>query len=275
MKAMGNKADRGSLLVNADDFGLAPHINKGIIEAVEKGAVNSVSVVANGSALDEAVKYIKSRPDLKTGIHFTLIGEKPVTEVHMLPSLVTGEGRFHNDYNTFIHEYMKGRINPYEVKIELGAQIKKLIDMGLSLSHCDSHQHLHLLKKISYVVLRLCHSYWIPRIRIVNETPSLGSIGRFVPLCVMRYFSFRLRRRARLYNIDTVDKFLGFNCSMNVNEKVIKMALALSRKRSVELMCHPGVNTRDPGQYAEWEMDWEREKNMIIDNLAGTFPPNE
>ncbi|MBN2442799.1 MAG: ChbG/HpnK family deacetylase [Spirochaetales bacterium] len=268
---MGNTLDREKLIINADDFGLASHINKGIIEAIEQGAVNSVSIVANGRALDEAICFIQNHPRLKTGIHFTLIDEKPVAEPDLIPSLVTADGMFHRDYSTFIREYIRGRINPYEVKIELEAQLKKLLDNGLVLSHCDSHQHLHLLKRISFVVLRLCHTYWIPRVRIVNESLSLFSLKRLIPLIAMKYFSFRIRRRARLYNISTTDKFLGFNTSMNVTKGIIQKALSFSGKYFVELMCHPGFNIPDSGPYKKWGMDWDKERNTIIDNLAGTF----
>jgi chitin disaccharide deacetylase len=263
--------NKGSLIVNADDFGLSPHINRGIIETVEKGAVNSVSVVANGNALDEAVDFIKSHPDLNTGIHFTLIAEKPVSEVHLIPSLVTGEGFFHPDYKTFIRQYIKGNINPYEVRIELDAQVKKLLDKGILLSHCDSHQHLHLLKKISFVVLRLCHTHRISRVRIVNEGICLAYLDHLIPLVALKYFSSRVKKMVKNYSINTVDRFLGFNTSMNVNKQIIQKALDLSQRYSVELMCHPGVNVPDPGPYKDWGMDWDRERKTLLESLSGHF----
>lgn len=268
---MKKSKNKGSIIVNADDFGLAPHINSGIIEVVEKGAVNSVSVVANGDALDEAISFIKNRPKLKTGIHFTLIDEKPVTDSKIIPSLVTEDGFFHPDYKTFIRKYMRGEINPYEVRIELDAQAKKLLDKGLSLSHCDSHQHLHLLKRISFVVLRLCHTYRIKRIRIVNEGLNLKYWKHFIPLMAMKYFSSRIKKMTKTYNIKTTDRFFGFNTSMNVNQHIIKKALHLSKQFSVELMCHPGMNVSNTGRYEKWGMDWDRERKIILESLAGKF----
>ncbi|MBN2535091.1 MAG: ChbG/HpnK family deacetylase [Spirochaetales bacterium] len=265
------KKQHKNLIVNADDFGLAPHINKGIMEVVEKGAVNSVSVVANGDALDEAVDFIQKHPELKAGIHLTLIGEKPVSDCNIIPSLVTCDGFFYPDYKTFIRRYTKGEINPYEIRIELDAQIKTLVDKGLSLSHCDSHQHLHLLKKISYVTLRLCHTHRIKRIRIVNEGVFSGSLKHVIPLIAMNSFSYRIKKMARTYNIETTDRFLGFSTSMNINLNIIKKALHLSEQFSVELMCHPGVNVHDPGRYENWGMDWDRERKTILESLAGYF----
>lgn len=59
------------LIVNADDFGYSHSINKGIIEAHEKGIVTSTSVMVNAIAADEAEELAKY-PDLSVGLHFEL-----------------------------------------------------------------------------------------------------------------------------------------------------------------------------------------------------------
>lgn len=59
------------LIVSADDFGYSHSINKGIIEAHEKGIVTSTSVMVNAIAADEA-KDLTKYPDLSVGLHFEL-----------------------------------------------------------------------------------------------------------------------------------------------------------------------------------------------------------
>lgn len=59
------------LIVNADDFGYSHSINKGIIEAHEKGIVTSTSVMVNALAANEAQDLTKY-PDLSVGLHFEL-----------------------------------------------------------------------------------------------------------------------------------------------------------------------------------------------------------
>jgi predicted glycoside hydrolase/deacetylase ChbG (UPF0249 family) len=271
MKNKNSEAGKGSLIVNADDFGLSSHINKGIIECVEKGAVNSVSLVANGDALDEAIDFCKSRPGLLPGIHFTLIDEKPVSDPARVPSLVDEQGFFYPDYKRFIVRYISGKINPAEVKIELSAQVEKLIAKGITLAHADSHQHLHLLKRISNIVIPLCRTFRIPRIRIVNEAVDPAYWKQMIPLLAMKYFSQRIKRQIRDSGITTASRFFGFNTSMHVNRQIIKKALWFSEKYPVELMCHPGINTGEPGRYGKWGMDWDRERETIIAGLAGKF----
>lgn len=59
------------LIVNADDFGYSHSINKGIIEAHEKGIVTSTSVMVNAITADEA-KDLTKYPELSVGLHFEL-----------------------------------------------------------------------------------------------------------------------------------------------------------------------------------------------------------
>lgn len=59
------------LIINADDFGYSYGINKGIIEAIEKGIVTSTSVMVDAIAADEA-KDLTKYPDLSIGLHFEL-----------------------------------------------------------------------------------------------------------------------------------------------------------------------------------------------------------
>lgn len=59
------------LIINADDFGYSHSINKGIVEAHEKGIVTSTSVMVNAIASDEA-KDLTKYPDLSVGLHFEL-----------------------------------------------------------------------------------------------------------------------------------------------------------------------------------------------------------
>lgn len=57
------------LVVNADDFGYSPGVNKGIIEAHQKGIVTSTSVLVDHIAANEA-KGLSAFTDLSVGLHF-------------------------------------------------------------------------------------------------------------------------------------------------------------------------------------------------------------
>jgi predicted glycoside hydrolase/deacetylase ChbG (UPF0249 family) len=60
------------LIVNADDFGQSPGINRGIIEAHEQGIVTSASLMTRWLAAGEAALYAKQFPKLSVGLHLDL-----------------------------------------------------------------------------------------------------------------------------------------------------------------------------------------------------------
>lgn len=255
------------LIVNADDFGLSRAINRGIIETIEKGAVNSVSLVASGNAIEEAVSYLRNKSTVQTGIHLTLIEEKPVSDPASVKSLLAGE-TFVPGYMAFMKRYGKNKIDFSEVRRELRAQIEKLVSLGVTITHCDSHQHIHLLPRVSSIVIDLCREFKIGRIRIVNEIPSIFALARAIPLAAMAFMSKQIKQTACQVGVWAVDRFFGFNTSMHVTERVIRKAVACSQKKNVELMCHPGYNEDGDRAYAHWRMDWDRERGTVITMLG-------
>src|SRR5437764_1133299 len=80
------------LVINADDLGLAPGVNRGILEAYEAGTLSSASMMVNTGAFDEAVELIAARaPRLGVGLHLNLIAGRPMSTVPTLADPRTGE----------------------------------------------------------------------------------------------------------------------------------------------------------------------------------------
>src|SRR2546421_12651751 len=60
------------LIVNADDFGLSPGVNRGIIKAHEQGIVTSASLMVRWPAAGAAAVYSREHPGLSIGLHVDL-----------------------------------------------------------------------------------------------------------------------------------------------------------------------------------------------------------
>ena len=60
------------LIVNADDFGQSPGVNRGIIAAHQRGIVTSASLMTRWLAAGEASLYAKEHPELSIGLHLDL-----------------------------------------------------------------------------------------------------------------------------------------------------------------------------------------------------------
>src|SRR4030042_5568247 len=84
------------VIINADDFGLSPGVNRGILCGFRDGIVTSTTMMVNLPAFDDAVQIIKENPDLPVGIHLTLLWGKPVTDFFKIPTLVCRNGCFPN-----------------------------------------------------------------------------------------------------------------------------------------------------------------------------------
>jgi hypothetical protein len=66
------KAAGKYLIVNADDFGLSPDVNQGIVTAHEQGIVTSASLMVRWPAAAAAGAFGRDHPALSLGLHLDL-----------------------------------------------------------------------------------------------------------------------------------------------------------------------------------------------------------
>ena len=136
------------LIVNADDWGLTPGVNRGIVRAFQHGIVTSASLLVTGSAFEDAVALARDFPALDVGLHLALVEEQAVLPPEALPTLVDKTGRLPRTKGEFFKRALLGRISWDEVEREIAGQIARFQQTGLRLSHLDSHQHLHMFPPV-------------------------------------------------------------------------------------------------------------------------------
>ena len=149
------------LIIHADDAGLCFAENEATKKALEKGIVNSTSIMMPCSWAYEMAVYAKENPQFDYGIHLTLTCEwknykfGPVLSAAEVPSLVDKNGHFYPK-----RAMVKQNVNPSEVKKELKAQIELAIAWGVKPTHLDSHMFcLGLTKEIINVYRELGKEY--------------------------------------------------------------------------------------------------------------------
>jgi hopanoid biosynthesis associated protein HpnK len=165
------------LVINGDDFGLTPGVNAGILDAHRDGVLTSASLMATAGAADEAVALARQTPTLGIGCHLTLVDGTPALPPGELPTL-TVNGRFHPTWGSFITACMGRRVVMAEIERELTAQIERLRAAGLTLTHLDSHKHVHLYPPIFRIVVRLAARFDIPTVRVPYEQPAFALLAR-------------------------------------------------------------------------------------------------
>jgi hopanoid biosynthesis associated protein HpnK len=254
------------LIVNADDLGLTPGVNRGILRAFQDGIVTSASLLVTGSAFEEAVAFARQNPELDVGLHLTLVEEQAVLGREVLPTLVDETGRFPRTSSEFFRRAALGRINWDEVEREIAAQIARFQKTGLRLSHLNSHQHLHVFPRVFQIVRRLTNgmdNVWIRN----SAGPWRKSPG--VP---MRRWVQQLGLNLTCLSARGLhgpppqmpDGMYGFEVSGCLTRSALEQILRKIPDGVYELICHPGED--DAGtrkRYSHWGYRWAEELEAL------------
>jgi len=148
-----------AVIVNADDFGQSAGINRGIVEAHERGIVTSASLMARGEAASAAAAYARARPQLSVGLHIDL-----------------GESVFRDGEWVPVYERVN-RQDPRELETEIRAQLSICRELlGHDPTHLDSHQHVHIEEPVRSIVDSIGRELGVP---VRHCSPHLCYDGRF------------------------------------------------------------------------------------------------
>lgn len=258
---------RRTLVVNADDLGLHPDIDRGIEAAHREGLVTSASISAVGESFDDAVALCRRNPRLGVGVHLTLVGERPLTEASRLGGLVTAEGRFPESHPSLVLSALTLRLRRDAVRSELGAQIERVRRAGLRPTHLDGHQHVHLLPAVWPVVTALAREHGIGWVRVPGFTPLAS--GRPSPAVLALRAGLNVLRRARrgaLGELRSADVTPALGESGHLtSERIVRAVAPVSPGAVAELVAHPGVTTSALRDRYDWGYDWTGETAALCD----------
>ena len=258
------------LIVNADDFGRQPLINQAVAEAVDKKGLLSTSLMAGEPYFAEAVEIAKKRPQLGVGVHLTLVDGRPVLPAAEIPTLAVNDGCFLPDHGAFVKHYVQGKIAHEDIARELAAQLDKVLQAGITPTHVDSHQHMHMLPGIFPLALKLAAERGIKRVRISRGiygnpfTPWPG-IGDLVGKFGLETLSWLDRRQAKAQGFACPDNFVGQVAGGAVSADFMKELVEDFTDGSVEVMLHPGLENAPLIKATGWQHDYEAEFHAVCD----------
>ena len=141
-KRLGYRGSAKLLIIHADDMGMSDSENAGSLEAMDKGVVNSGSVMIPCRKFQIIADWVKTHTEADIGIHLTITSEwssykwGPVLPVNEIPSIVDGDGYFPAS-----KKYISEMAVAEEVEKEYRAQITLAADSGLKPTHIDSHMY--------------------------------------------------------------------------------------------------------------------------------------
>ena len=241
------------LIVNADDFGYTSGINAAIDRCANGGLLRSATIMASGSAFEDAVGIAKRNANLRIGVHLVLTELKAVASVSEIHGLVDQQGFLPPTPGALWNGILRGKINSQAIFLELNEQVSKVLDHGIPVSHLDSHKHVHILPEVAEVVCEIACHYSIPWIRSpFDRTPGwllfagVGQKDRGV-FC-KQHLSARLMagfrpfflRRIRRFGIGTADYFFGVSLTGIWTEMSAASLIKRLPPGLTEWMVHPG-----------------------------------
>jgi predicted glycoside hydrolase/deacetylase ChbG (UPF0249 family) len=138
------------LVVNADDAGVDPARNRGILRAAREGLVRSASVLVSSSAAREFVELSRRVEGLGVGLHLNLTEGAPLVRGH--ESMVDGGGAFLGK-RVLWERSVAGLLDPAELRREIEAQWMALESLGVAPTHVDGHNHAHIFPGIAEAFL--------------------------------------------------------------------------------------------------------------------------
>jgi predicted glycoside hydrolase/deacetylase ChbG (UPF0249 family) len=223
---------RKQLVVNADDFGLTPDVNAGIVEAHRDGILTAATLMANGDAFEDAVRLARQTPGLDIGCHLVLIGGHSLLTKQAFPATVA----------QLVAALATRRIRVYD---ELAAQMHRIVDAGVRPSHLDTHKHTHLAPPVLDAVARLAEEFGVRWVRRPFDFPLnalRGGVPRLKRLSsdALGLLRRRFHRVLASHGCRTTDHFAGFQITGRFQTAELVELLSVIPPGSTELMVHPG-----------------------------------
>jgi len=241
------------LILNADDFGLTPGINRAIAELHSAGALTSATLMANGPAFDDAVRIAHAQPTLAIGCHVVLTDGIPLSPPQTIPTLLGPDRRsFRASLTDFFAAVLIGKVSSADIEREALAQITRLQQQGISLTHIDTHKHTHILPRVARPLLAVAERTGISAIRNPFEPGWSIVLGKSRVLRRLQLRSLRFLQprflalpQIRRGIIRTTDGTLGISATGHLNPTTLHALLNAMPNGTWELVCHPGYNDRD------------------------------
>ncbi|HEX3436179.1 MAG TPA: ChbG/HpnK family deacetylase [Pseudacidobacterium sp.] len=237
------------LIVNADDFGLTNGINRAVVELHTSQALSSATLMATGDSFVEAVSDAHNQPSLGVGCHVVLVDGMPVLPPSQIPSLVGPNGHeFRLKLSTFVADLLRGGIDDTQIEAEATAQIRKLQESGIAVTHLDTHKHTHMFPRVLRPLLRAALKCGVKAIRnpfepnwSLNATANAGHV-RKMQVRLLRSQSASFAQEIKQAGLITTDGAIGVLATGTLDTQTIRNLLGAMPDGTWELVCHPGYN---------------------------------
>ncbi len=244
------------LIVNADDFGLTPGVNRAVAELHRASVLTSASLMARALATDDAIQIALATPSLGVGCHVVLVDGEPVLRSAAIPHLVGPRtGSLHSSLAGFLARLFfkpgSRAAMVREIEAEAAAQIAWLQNRGVRLSHIDTHKHVHMFPAVLRPVLRAARAAGISAVRNPFEpiwalratrAPSWIRMAEVLLLRLLQPVCMRIIAEEGFVTTGGTIAVVGTG---SLDDDAVTSLLSSLQPGVWELVTHPGYNDRE------------------------------
>jgi len=221
------------IIINADDFGISEDLNSCVEKLHNLKLITSASLISKGIGFNHAVNISKRLPELGIGVHLTLDG--PYNVLTSPSSVLDSRNNQFYDGNTAVTRLRYGGYKSEDIYREYCAQIERIYDHGIHLTHIDHHHHYHLYYKSLNQVIRVAHKY---KIKCVRSQILLSSGIGLINKMYRRFHQFYVRN-GRLITTDACFELILKEENSYFNNLERLKQIRGGRFYSIDLVTHP------------------------------------
>ncbi len=122
--------------MTADDWGMSPGINRGILDLAKAGVIHRVSVMADGPAVTEGLQELLAIKNIEIGMHFSLTD-----------STVMRSPRAFLKFTW--HPFRSSTVKRKFIEREFQRQLYELWSKGIKPVYLDGHHHVHIFPQVA------------------------------------------------------------------------------------------------------------------------------
>jgi hopanoid biosynthesis associated protein HpnK len=237
---------RRRLVVNGDDFGLAPEVNQAIVRAHRDGILTSTSLMVAAPAAREAVALARAEPRLAVGLHLVLVQGRSALRPESLGGLARADGSFREQAILAGIAYFFRPALRAALRREVRAQLEAHRSTGLALSHVDGHLNIHLHPFVQQVLVDLAPEFGIRAVRLTREPivenlryDPRHAVRKTLEGVVFRILSRIAERRFARLGVTSTDHLFGLHQTGACDEAYLAHLLRRLPPGDSELYCHP------------------------------------
>lgn len=238
------KSTRRRIWLCADDYGIAPGVNRAIRDLLSRKRINATSVMVGTPSFnrDEAqalVSLASGTNAYAIGLHVTLTAPFHPLSADYRP---TRSGAFLSLATTLRSSFLR-QLDPQALRSEVGAQIAAFADaFNRPPDFIDGHQHVHLFPQVRDAVLSIAKerapNAWL---RQCGRAAGSGPVLSDRKGLLIGFLSRGFRRRARALGLRTNPAFAGTYDFTRTTDFAALFPGFLSRlPDGGVVMCHPG-----------------------------------